>query len=61
MSNYLEIMSGNKIYSQRTPTSKFVEFSLDGIKQNTYEELPNKIKEISLDMIDMEQKSTKVF
>lgn len=43
--NYCIILE-NKIYSQRTPTSKFIEFSLDGVKTNTYEELPDEIKEI---------------
>lgn len=44
--NYFEIILEDKIFTQRTPNSKFVEFTLDGIKVNTYEELPSDIKEI---------------
>lgn len=42
----LEIFLGDKIYTQRTPNSKIVEFDLNGIKLNTYDELPIEVKEI---------------
>lgn len=55
MTPYLEIILNNKIYTQRTPNSKFIEFNLDGTKQNTYNELPNDIKAIADDMISCEE------
>ena len=42
----LEVFLGDRIYTQRTPNSKIVEFSLEGEKINTYDELPQKIKDI---------------
>lgn len=44
--DYFTIIEETSIFSQRTPNSKFVEFSLDGVKLNTYEELPKRIQEI---------------
>ena len=55
MGQYLEIFLNDKIYSQRTPNSKFIEFDLNGVKLKTYEELPLDIKKIVNKMIDMEQ------
>lgn len=60
-SEYITIFLDNKIYSQRTPTSKFIEFSLDGIKQNSFEELPIQIKEMVDIAKDMEQNPDKYF
>lgn len=45
-SDYLTIIFEDKIYSQRTPTSKFVEFDIRGTKIDSYEELPIEIKDI---------------
>lgn len=44
--DYLTIICDKTILRQRTPNSKFVEFTLNGIKLNTYEELPKEIQEI---------------
>lgn len=46
MEPYFEIILNDKIYIQRTPYSKFTEFTLDGIKENTYDDLPQEIKKI---------------
>ena len=43
--NYCIILE-DKIYSQRTPNSKFTEFTLKGVKVKSYEELPEEIKTI---------------
>lgn len=45
-SDYLTIILEDKIYAQRTPTSKFIEFDINGTKLNSYEELPFEIKDI---------------
>lgn len=49
--DYLTIILEDKIYTQRTSTSKFTEFTLNGIKLNTYDELPKEIKQIADEMI----------
>lgn len=46
MENYYEIILNDKIFIQRTPYSKFTEFTLDGTKENTYDELPQEVKKI---------------
>lgn len=61
MQNYFEIILEDKIYSQRTPNSKFIEFTLDGIKQNSYDELPFDIKEIIDTANDMQLNPKKYF
>lgn len=43
-SDYLEIILEDRIYTQRTPNSKLIKFNLDGIKEETYEELPLDVK-----------------
>lgn len=55
MGAYLEIALEDRIYTQRTPTSKFIEFSLDGTKLNTYEELPEEIQHLAKKMTYMEE------
>ena len=59
--NYLEIVLDNKIYYQRTPNSKFTEFTLDGIKLNTYDQLPKEIKDIAEEMIASEENPNDYF
>lgn len=58
---YLEIILKNKIYSQRTPNSKVIEFNLNGVKQKSYDELPKDIKEIIDEIKDMEENPEKYF
>lgn len=44
MNPYIEIILDNKIYTQRTPNSKLIKFNLEGVKEETYEELPSDVK-----------------
>lgn len=44
MNPYIEIILDDKIYTQRTPNSKLIRFNLEGIKEETYEELPSDVK-----------------
>lgn len=55
MSNFLEIKIYDKIYVQRKEFGKIQEFTLDGTKLNTYEELPTAIQKIINLSLDMEQ------
>lgn len=55
MSNFLEIKIYDKIYIQRSEFGKIQEFTLDGVKTNTYEELPAEIKKIINLSLEMEQ------
>lgn len=54
-SDYLTIILEDKIYAQRTPTSKFVEFDIRGTKLNSYEDLPLEIKDIVNTNKDIEE------
>lgn len=58
--NYCIILE-DKIYSQRTPNSKFTEFDLKGVKQRTYEELPTEIKDIININEDIQKNPKKYF
>ena len=58
MENYCIILE-DKIYSQRAPNSKFIEFTLDNIKTKTYEDLPNEIIEIIKLNEDLQQNPSK--
>lgn len=44
MRDHFTIILKDKIYSQRTPNSKIIEFDLNGVKQKSYDELPSEIK-----------------
>lgn len=55
MNPYIEIFLDDKIYAQRTPTSKFIRFNKNGIKEKSYEELPDSLKEFVDTAKDMER------
>lgn len=58
---HLEIVLEDKIYIQRTSHSKFIEFTLDGAKLNSYEELPNNIQSIANKMETMTEDPKRYF
>ena len=53
--DYITIIVNDKIYSQRTPNSKFIEFDLNGVKLRTYEELPEDIQYLAKKMAFMNE------
>lgn len=61
MSNFLEIKIHDKIYIQRKEFGKIQEFTLDGTKLNTYEELPTAIQKIINLSLAMEQNPDNFF
>lgn len=59
--DYITIILEDKVFSQRTPNSKFTEFDLEGVKQNSYDELPYEIKKIIDTIKNMEQNPDNFF
>lgn len=57
--NYLTIMLHNKIYSQRTPNSKFIELDFKGNELNKYNNVPSEVIDIMNLYKDIEENPKK--